>query len=258
MSKTFVSVEKVLDILLAFNEDHRELSAQELSDRLTLPLSSVYKYLEVLLKKGFLAKAPDSKKYILGLSVFSMLNVCIVGKSLTEVALPGMERLRDLTDETVFLTVLNGWEGMCIEKVESKRLIKIGMIRGGRKPLHAGADGKIVLAYQGGAFIDSFLKEVSLERYTEHTVTDKAVLRDQLDRIREQGFSYTDSELDDGAVALATPIFDHKKKLAGSLAVAGPKGRMQEDQAEEWVEVMKQVSLEISRELGFRGRKLTI
>lgn len=258
MSKTFVSVEKVLDILLAFDDDNTELSAQDLSDRLGLPLSSVYKYLEVLLKKGFLAKAPDSKKYILGLSVFSMLNVCIVGKSLMDIALPKMEQLRDLTDETVFLTVLNGWEGMCIEKVESKRLIKIGMTRGGRKPLYAGADGKVVLAYQDAAFIESFLEEVPLERHTESTVTDKETLKAQLDEIREQGVSYTDSELDDGAVALATPIFDHKKKLAGSLAVAGPKGRMSDEQVAEWSEVMKQISLDISRGLGFRGRKLRI
>lgn len=258
MSKTFVSVEKVLDILLAFDVENAEISAQEISERLSLPLSSVYKYLEVLLKKGFLAKAPDSKKYILGLSVFSMLNVCIVGKNLTEIALPRMNQLRELTDETVFLTVLNGWEGMCIEKAESRRMIKIGMSRGGRKPLYAGADGKVVLAYQDDAFIESFFEEVPLEQYTEFTVTDADQLRTQLEQIREQGFSYTDSELDEGAVALASPVFDHKKKLVGSLAVAGPKERMADQQVAKWQSVIQQMALDISRDLGFRGRKLKV
>jgi DNA-binding IclR family transcriptional regulator len=258
MSKTFVSVEKVLDILLAFDVENAEISAQEISERLSLPLSSVYKYLEVLLKKGFLAKAPDSKRYILGLSVFSMLNVCIVGKNLTEIAFPRMNQLRELTDETVFLTVLNGWEGMCIEKAESRRMIKIGMSRGGRKPLYAGADGKVVLAYQDSNFVDSFFEEVPMEQYTKFTVTDPVQLRAQFEEIRCQGFCYTDSELDEGAVALAAPIFDHKKKLVGSLAVAGPKERMTEQHVAEWQPVIMQMALDISRDLGFRGRKLQL
>ncbi|SDO34232.1 IclR family transcriptional regulator [Desulforhopalus singaporensis] len=257
MSKTFVSVEKALDILTTFDFEHPEISAQEISDRLSIPLSSVYKYLEILSRKGFLSKSPDSKKYILGLTIFQMLNVCIVGKKLIDIALSEMELLREETGETIYLTVPKGWEVMCLEKVDSKRLIKLSINRGETKPIYAGADGKVVLAYQDQSFIEEFCEVVTFQKFTENTPVDCDQLLEQIETIREHGFAYSDSELDEGAIAVAAPIFDHKKKLAAVLAIAGPKDRGSDAKVSRWAELVMEKSQKISRNLGFRGRKIT-
>jgi len=53
MEKTFSSLEKAIDILTYFYSENQEFSAQEISGRLSIPLSTTYKYLDVLLKNGF-------------------------------------------------------------------------------------------------------------------------------------------------------------------------------------------------------------
>ena len=60
MDKTFSSLEKAIDILNYFYSENRALSAQEMSSQLSIPRSTTYKYLDVLLKRGFLSKNPDT------------------------------------------------------------------------------------------------------------------------------------------------------------------------------------------------------
>ena len=72
MEKAFTSLEKAIDILNNFYTANQAFSAQEISSQLSIPLSTTYKYLDVLLKKGFLSKDPDTKKFFLGLTIFKM------------------------------------------------------------------------------------------------------------------------------------------------------------------------------------------
>ena len=68
------SIEKVLDILCSFDSNHQELSVLEFSEHLNIPLSTTYKYLNILIKKGFLAKDTTTKKYSIGLTLFKIGN----------------------------------------------------------------------------------------------------------------------------------------------------------------------------------------
>ncbi|MFH1122812.1 MAG: helix-turn-helix domain-containing protein, partial [Pseudomonadota bacterium] len=72
MSKPIFSLQKGLDILCCFDDDHEVLSALEISERLNIPLSTTYRYLTVLVEKGFLAKDSDSNKYTLGYVIFQI------------------------------------------------------------------------------------------------------------------------------------------------------------------------------------------
>ena len=68
----FTSIEKAFDILGMFDVRNQELSAMEISKQLNIPLSTTYKYLDTLLKKGLVSKEPGAKKYSLGLNIFKM------------------------------------------------------------------------------------------------------------------------------------------------------------------------------------------
>lgn len=254
MSKGLGSVEKALDILCLFDFDNPKLSAQEISDRLDIPLSSVYKYLDVLLRKGFITKNDNSKQFILGLSIFHLLNVCIVGKKLIDVALPEMEFLWKETGETILLSVAHGQEVMCLERILSNKLIKLSLERGEIKPMYAGADGKVVLAYQNQSFIEKFCNSVKIKKYTKNTPKNHSQLLEQLQQILRQGYSITDSEVDEGAIAVAAPIFNHKKKLIAAITIAGLKERTPFNVISRWSELIVEKAISISSELGFSGK----
>jgi DNA-binding IclR family transcriptional regulator len=251
MDKPFSSLEKAIDILSYFYSENKAFSALDISGRLSIPLSTTYKYLDVLLKKGFLSKDPDTKKFFLGLTLFKMGNLVAAKIKPIDAALRHMNDLARLSGETVTLTVMHGWESLCVEKIESSRRIKLSVTMGDTLPLHAGGSSKILLAYQDDAFVDAMIKNVGLAALTENTITDPDHLKNELKQIRSQGFAYSDSEVDYGARAAAAPVFDSRGRLAAGIAVAGPRDRINDETAQNLIKSVKESAGKISFDLGY-------
>ena len=176
----------------------------------------------------------ETKNYELGFMLFKLGNIISSRMKLDEIVLPHMESLSALSGETVLLTVISGWDVVCIERVEAQRAIKLSLARGASLPLHAGASSKVVLAYQKDSFIDSMLKRAPLLRFTKSTITDPVQLKRELKKIRKQGFAFSDQEVDLGAIAISAPIFDHKGRVIAGLSVAGPRERISGKRKTEW------------------------
>ncbi len=226
MKRSVTSLRKGLDILCCFGFDEEVFSAQKISKKLDIPLSTTYRYLETLEEGGFLIKDPDNKNYRLGFMIFQIGSIISLQIKLVNVAVPHMKSLASLSGETVLLTTISGWKTLCIESIETSRLIKLTLAPGSTLPLHAGAPSKMLLAYQTDAFVDYFLREVGLTKLTDNTHTDPILLKKELQTIRQQGFAFSNQEVDLGVCAIATPIFYSKGKIAASIAVAGPAERI--------------------------------
>ncbi len=69
---TLKSVEKALQILEAFSINNPELSAAELEEKLSLPKVSIYRFLRVLQKRGFIMQNSQTREYRLGIKVFEL------------------------------------------------------------------------------------------------------------------------------------------------------------------------------------------
>jgi DNA-binding IclR family transcriptional regulator len=254
---SFSSVEKALDILSCFNANRPAMSAQELSKELGLPLSSTYRYLEILTQRNFLAKSGTQKKYTLGVMLFRLGNLAASMVRLNEVALPYMEKLCQECGETVLLTVVSGSEAVCLERIEVQRLVKLSMERGVGLPLHVGASSKNLLAFMDDRFIEDYLAGAELVRLTEKTLTDKDLIRAEIETIRRQGYSFSDGEADLDARGVGAPIFDHVGRLVAGLSFAGPADRIPMQSIPTLGEMVKRVALEISEALGYteKGKK---
>ena len=246
------SLEKAVDILSYIYAENQAFSAQEISSQLSIPLSTTYKYLDVLSKKGFLSKDPDVKKFFLGLTIFKMGNLVATKIKPIDVAQRHMNDLATQSGETVTLTIIHGWESLCVEKIESHRRIKLSVATGDTLLLHAGGSSKILLAYQDDAFVDAMIKNVGLVALTENTITDPVRLKKELKLIRSQGFAYSDSEVDYGARAAAAPVFDSMGKIAAGITVAGPRDRINDEKVKQLIDMVIECSEKISSDLGYR------
>ena len=254
MSKPIFSLQKGLDILCCFDDDHEVLSALEISGRLDIPLSTTYRYLTVLVEKGFLTKDFDSNKYTLGYMIFQMGSIMSPKYKLVDAVRPHVESLASLSGETVMLTVVRGWKGLCIDRIESRKIVRVIQTRGSSLPLHAGAPEKILLAYQTEAFVDAMIKEAGLPKLSDNTITDPDQLKKELQHIREQGFAFSDSEVESSVRSIAAPIFDRKGTVVAGLAVAGPKERMNGKNLSKLIDMLKHTALRISYDLGYAKR----
>jgi len=250
MARPFASLKKAIDILSLFDSEHQGFSAHEISKKSDMPLSTTYKYLDIFLKNGFLSKNVRTKKIFLGLTIFKMGLLAAEQISFVDVSVPFMDSLSKRSRETVILTVINGMEALCVDAIESPRMLRLTVKKGGTLPLHAGASQKILLAYQDKSFIDAVIERKGLVRINENTITDPEQLRSELELIRNKGFTESDLEVDSGAGAVAAPIFDHTGRLVAGLTIAGPAERILGENRQKLIDMVTDSARRISFELG--------
>jgi IclR family acetate operon transcriptional repressor len=121
---------------------------------------------------------------------------------------------------------------------------------GKRTPAHASALGKVLLAHQPDAELDTMLASKGLPRFTPHTLTTPEALRAALHQIRAQGYALDDEEMEIGLRCLGAPITDHTGRPCACVAVSAPAARMDPARIAELIPQVKATALRISRMLG--------
>lgn len=224
-SSSLNSVEKALRILLAFREEQPVWGVRELSTALGFSPATVQRLLQSLKEYGFVVQEAPSRQYRLGHVYFRFLNVLQSRYPLARQALPHMQELMTRTRETVHLNVIDGRERLCIEHVESTQPLKAGMPVGHRSPLYAGASSKCLLAFSPPEFSRDYLQGVEPVALTENTLTDPAMLRAEIDRIRRQGYAGSLGERTPGLGSLSAPVLGHHGLVLAALSLAIPEIR---------------------------------
>lgn len=194
--------------------------AQELARMTGLPRSTVFRLLGDLANANYATRDPDGR-FRLGLKLLELGNAVHDQLRLTGVARTLLEALRDATSLTVTMTIREGTDAICIERLESPLAIRFTIAIGRRTPLHAGAQGRVLLAYAPAEVLDDVLSR-PLARLAGGTITDAGVLSTNLALIRERGFAISDAEVNDGARGIAAPVRDRSGQVIAAIAVAGP------------------------------------
>lgn len=256
MAKSFGSLEKALDILCLFESENLELSAQEIADRLSIPLSTTYKYLQVFKNKQFLSRNEQTNQFYLGLKILKLGLFAAKKTSVLDIASPYLKFLADQSLETAVLAVIDGQQAICVDMIESPRAVKFLTAKGNAMPLYAGSPGKALLAFKDPSFIDNLIITTGLPRLNKNTITDGEQLKKEINVIRRQGFSESDSEFEGDVWSVAAPIFDYKGQINASITVAGPSERISQENKQRLIDLVKDSAKRISSELGYGGSQM--
>jgi len=219
------SIEKALQLLLSFTPEHPSWGVRDLSARLGFSPATVQRILQTLKAHAFIEQDPITQQYRLGNVYFRFLETIQSTFPITRTALPYMQRLLSQTMETVHLNAIDQLERVCIETIESPRLLKASMPVGNRSPLHAGASSKCLLAFSSPEFIETYLAEAVLQRLTPQTITEIDAFRMELEQIRQQGYAASLGERTPGLGSLSAPILNHRGTIIAALSLAIPETR---------------------------------
>src|SRR5437660_6842688 len=174
-------VHRIATVLRAFGNQGL-LGITDLASATGLPKSTTHRLVTALVNEGLLVQDEDNHKYALSLHVTalgaSILSSHIVRKS----ARPILMELRDQTHESVHLAVLEGLEAVIIDTEDSYFFVRAVNVPGQHLPAHAVSTGKVLLAYQWEVRLREILSHATLERYTDHTITDPQLLLEELRR----------------------------------------------------------------------------
>lgn len=219
-----------LEVLKMFTKDKPTWGGRELAAELNLNHTKAYRILETLEKHKFLVKHKETKKYSLGFAVWELGNTIFEIFHINELIHPILKKLSENTMESAFLIILDGEEGLTFDAVEASTTVRFSVSVGSRAPLYVGASYRSILAHMSDEFIDQYL-EKQLITYTEKTMVDPQVIREDLNIIRKNGYSISEGEYTEDVVAVAVPIF-YEGRVVGSLTSAGPTYRIKDEHVE--------------------------
>jgi DNA-binding IclR family transcriptional regulator len=241
-----------MQVLDCWSFETLELRLTDISARLNITKPQVLRILNTLETGGYLHRDTESKRYRLGIRLFSLGMVAYRGMDLVRIVRPFLEHLVDETMETARLVVPDEEGPVCVAVVESPRGIRVFAQLGSRMPWNAGTSPKLLLAYLPEEVRELILKRGGFKRFTDQTITDPGDLRREVLKIREKGVCLSRGDLDRDALGVSAPVFDYQGHIAGAINVSAPAARISQKEEHHLVRVVREAGFGVSRELGYR------
>lgn len=240
-SYSIQSVDNALDLLEALCEGEDEVRISQLSERLGMNKTSIFRLLATLENRGYVEKQEKSGKYKLGLSAYEMGQKLLSRMGLLRTAKPVIEKLARECNEALYLTVPRGNEILLLDMVDTTQQVKIISLLGKRYPITGPSAGRVILAH-------------STAHLKACTRDNLGALEAELPKIAEQGYCCDAGRFGEGIASLAVPLFKEQKSILGSLCMIGPEFRLTEEKIEnDLLPRLKDAGIVISSKLGYVG-----
>jgi DNA-binding IclR family transcriptional regulator len=201
------------------------MSLDEVTHARGLPKSTAYRILSLLQSADLLRREPLTKRYAVGPRLTAFALDLWRQSTLRVQWHRALELAVDEIGESCNLTILEGDKVLYLDRVETRRPLRLHLEPGTRVPLHCTASGKLFLCQMSREQIRRLLGPEPLESFTPRTITTLTDLYQALDRVRATRVGTHDCELFDDSVAIAVPIADPAGYIYAAVAVHAPSSR---------------------------------
>ena len=233
------SVYRAIAVLRGVARHHRTgVTATALCDELDLTPATTHRLLQVLLSENILTIDPYSKKYHLGLELYSLGNAAH-DFAVREHLVVHLNNLQKISGETVFLFVQSGADSLCLRRIDGETAIpELTLTEGSRRPLGVGAGGLALLAAQSNRFVDKILKS-NTKLYGDYFDAPLDEIRRWVTDTRERGFSFNDGRLRTGVRAVGVAVGPPSARPVAAVSLATNAARMTEARRIEFEQLLK-------------------
>ncbi|ARF14990.1 IclR family transcriptional regulator [Sporosarcina ureae] len=232
------TVVKAISVINYLNEVSGPQGVSDISKGLGLSTTIVHRLLTTLKLEGMVFQDPRSKLYTLGTIFLDYANKILTEMPIAPVVEPWLMSLRNDTGETVGFYMPTGQMRICVLEYESQQEIRRSVGIGKRLPLHLGASGRAILAFQSPEQQERVLGTLSVEERHE--------MEHNLQEVQNQGYATNEEEISSNVAALSVPVFDKQQSVIGALSVSGPLFRWNRKTMEQHVASVIAASKEIT------------
>ncbi|AGB31681.1 IclR family transcriptional regulator [Natrinema pellirubrum DSM 15624] len=233
--KTAKTTERSLDVIDTVQK-LGGATLDELTNELEISRSTIHLHLQTLLKEGYLTK--EGAVYHIGLRFLNHGEYARSRKKAYTLAKQTVTELSDQIDEEVEFVVENDNRGILVHESfhpDSHFPSKERHISTAPSPagiyyyLHSVATGKAILAELSDERVKAVLDDWGLPRQTEHTITDRDALLQELEGIRKRGVAFADEEYVDSLREVGRRVTGPDGSVLGAIAIIGPKYRFTDE-----------------------------
>lgn len=248
------SIDRALRILDLFDEYETELKITDISERMQLHKSTVHSLLKTLQSRNYIEQNVENGKYRLGMKLFERGNLVIRSLDIRTISKKYLIDLSVKTGNTVHLVILDGKEGIYIDKVEGSSATVLYSRIGRRIPVHCSAVGKALVAHKNGVELNEILDGYVYKQHTPNTLTNENAFIAELEKVRSTGYAMDREENEPGITCLAVPIWDHSGSVVAAMSMSQHSASVNDDKMDRTVQMLKEAANKISIELGYEMR----
>jgi DNA-binding IclR family transcriptional regulator len=211
-------------VLEAFSADRAWMSATEVAEVTGLSTATTHRILKALQSQSYLEQDSQTRTYSLGIGILKLAS--LIADRHDEVALLAgpLNRIRELTGETVSLHRRVGDRRICIAEEVSRQPVKVSHGLGNSYPLNGGAASKAIMSLLPDEEIERIL-DLPREDPDRNPPPKEAFLR-EVAQARERGYATSRGETVPGATGVAVPFRRADSLNPGAIDLAGPSDRM--------------------------------
>ena len=250
------AVYRALNILQCFSVERPSVSLTEAAHETGLTLSTTHRILKALQGKDFIVRDGATGRYTVGPAILRLARVTLEGNTHNELlaaAMPHLEHLRTITGETVGIHVPFNQTRLCLSEVVSLRPLRMASGVGQLYPLHAGAAGKVLLAFMPAPVVKRLLATANAGPVGGIKVPLRTRLLKELPEIRKRGYATSFGETVPGASAAAAVIRTGEERPVGAINITGPATRWTKKRMAEHLPTLLAAAREIEGRLGYRA-----
>lgn len=240
------TIDRAMQVIKVLNDSDikRWYSITDLSKECKLPVSTMHRLLQSMIKHGLVQQDPDLKLYSMGNTWLEYGLKMYDTFDFVGLIRPEMEKLMHEVEESVYFSKPIGLEALLMERIDCPHNpIRIYDQLGIRIPMNIGAANKVMLANMSK---DEALKIVN-KLVTEE---DSESFLQLLETIRKQGYGESHGEKTKGTSSVAAPIFNHSNELIGALSIGYVNFNLSVERQRFLIEKVIQYGLRISVKLG--------
>jgi len=248
-AKTIQSLDRALTILERL-ADGDGASLSELSERAVQSPTTTYRVLSTFQTHEIVEFDEADQLWYVGPGAFRIGSTFLNRTNILQVTRPIMQKLMRVTGETANLGIERDGRVMFVSQVETTNTIRAFFAPGTLSLMHASGIGKVLLANIPPERAEAILDRQGMTRFNENTITQKAALFDDLQRVRARGYGVDDEEHTIGMRCVAAPVMNAYGEPVAGLSVSGPSFRMTRDRIEEMGAQVKGLAQEATKALG--------
>ncbi|GAB7539249.1 IclR family transcriptional regulator [Burkholderia sp. 22PA0099] len=218
-------LDRGLRILTEFSAHEPILGAPELSRRLGIPRTTVFRLLQTLESLGFLERANGERNYRLGVAILRLGFEYLSSLELTDLGLPLIEALRDSTGLSTHIVIRDGRDVVFVAKAQSHApafsAVKVNV--GTRLPAHATTHGQVLMGDLTLDELRALYAGLTLQRFTQHTPGTVEELFERARADAEQGYATSESSFEHGISVVSAPVFGDAGRIVAVVTATVPR-----------------------------------
>jgi IclR family transcriptional regulator, pca regulon regulatory protein len=248
------SLERGLAVIRAFDRSRPELTLSEVAAATGVTRAAARRFLLTLAELGYVRS--DGRYFSLSPRVLELGYAYLSSLSLPEVAEPHLEALVADVNESSSVSVLDGCDIVYVARVPVSRIMTVAINVGTRFPAYVTSMGRVLLAGLTDDELERYLDALVVQRLTARTVGSAKALRAEIQRVRTQGWSIVDQELEEGLRSVAAPIRDRTGRTVAAVNVSAHASRTSlESMRRDLVPALLAAAARISADLPANGRR---